>query len=90
MLETLQTLFGAHDCTDYKLTCAVEYLQGSCTEPPPDVFGEPDIYFQCVDKLSFADVPRLQLLVDKGLFTSDAELWALEKINDLCVAGQMP
>ena len=87
MLGTLEMMFGSHHCTANKLSCVVDYLQGSCTESPPDVFGEPDIYFEQVHKLSITDVPRLQLLVDKGMFTEDAERWALEKINDLHVAG---
>lgn len=69
LLETLQLGFGAHRFTTEKLSCAVEYLQGSCTKPPPTMFDETEVYFEHMHKLNMADVPSIQLLMDKGLFT---------------------
>ena len=87
MRETLEMILGSHRFLAKKLSGAVQYLQGQCTEPPPNVFDEPEIYFEQAQKLSIADVPRIQLLVDKGLFTSDAERWAIRKMNSLLLAG---
>ena len=83
----LEVMFGAHRSLAKKITYAVEYLQGSCSKPPPDMFDKAEIYFTQLHKLSVADVPRLQLLMDKGLFTEDARHWALLEINSLLLAG---
>lgn len=68
--KLLDVIFGA---TAEKLSCVVEYLQGSSTKLPPSLIDEHDIYFQHLHKLNMDDVPRLQLLLDKGLFTQDAK-----------------
>lgn len=64
LLEMLEVIFGD---TAEKFTCVVEYLQGSSTKLPPRLFDEHDIYFEHLHKLNMGDVPKLQLLLDKGL-----------------------